>query len=109
MSIRQTLQDYRAGMTLYDRCHKPTLGDRWQALADEWNEFTQCPSLTEAWDILHSAGRIAWSLTGIPFQLLAWPTVVKHARRFAQRGCIRSARNCRGDCAQVSRLDKPVL
>jgi hypothetical protein len=55
-------------------------------------------SLVEAWDVLHSAGRLFWKLTGIPLQLLAFPTVHKQAERYALHGCIRSQRNCEGRC-----------
>jgi hypothetical protein len=54
--------------------------------------------MAEAWDILHSGGRLVSKLTGIPLYLLAWPTVYKHAQRYVEGGCIRSQRNCQGKC-----------
>lgn len=98
MSIIQTLQNYWAGMAAYDRCHPPTFTSQWQAFKSEALEFIESPSLVEAWDVLHSAGRLFWKLTGIPLQLLAFPTVHKHAERYALHGCIRSQRNCEGRC-----------
>lgn len=98
MSIREIIQNYSAGMAVYDRCHSPTIVSQWQAFWDEVVEFMEQPSYSEVWDILHSAGRFLWKLTGIPLQLLAWPTVCKHSQRFAQQGCIRSLRNCEGNC-----------
>ena len=85
-------------MAAYDRCHPPTFTSQWQAFKSEASEFIESPSLVEAWDVLHSAGRLFWKLTGIPLQLLAFPTVHKHAERYALHGCIRSQRNCEGRC-----------
>ena len=102
MSISQTIQNYWAGMAAYDYCHPPTVTSQWQALQSEASEFIESPSLVEAWDILHSAGRLFWKLTGIPVQLLAFPTVQKHAERYALTGCIRSQRNCEGRCCVIS-------
>ncbi len=98
MSIRQILQNYRAGMAAYDNCHPPTVTSQWQAFKNEVLEFTEQPSISEFWDILHSGGRVFEKLTGIPLQILAWPTVYKHSQRYTSQGCIRSQRNCQGDC-----------
>ena len=98
MSVREILQNYRAGMAVYDGCHAPTVGSQWEAFKNELLEFFECPSWSEFWDVLHSAGRLFWKLTGIPLQLLAWPTVRKHGERYALGGCIRSERNCEGNC-----------
>lgn len=93
---------YRTGMAAYDRCHPPTLRSQWSAFTAELAEFIAEPSLEEAWDVLHSFGRFVWRLTGIPLQWLAYPTVRKHGSRFAERGCIRSQRNCEGRCLEKS-------
>lgn len=98
------LQHYWTGIAVYDRCQQPSLRSQWQAFKDEISEFLEKPSLEEIWDILHSGGRVVWKLTGIPLQLLAWPTVRKHGLRFAEQGCIRSRRNCNGNCC----LDTPL-
>jgi hypothetical protein len=63
MSIIQTLQNYWAGMAAYDRCHPPTFTSQWQAFKSEASEFIESPSLVEAWDVLHSAGRLFWKLS----------------------------------------------
>jgi hypothetical protein len=96
--ILDLLKHYRSGMAAYDRCHPPTLQSQWEALRAEVGEFVVEPSLEEAWDVLHSLGRLVWKLTGIPLQWLAYPTVRKHRQRFAETGCIRSHRNCEGRC-----------
>ena len=44
-------------------------------------EFMAEPSSEEAWDVLHSFGRLVWKLTGIPLQRLAYPTVRKDGQR----------------------------
>lgn len=89
---------FTPGMAAYDRCHPPTLQSQWEALREETQEFIAEPSSEEAWDVLHSLGRLVWKLTGIPLHLLAYPTVRKHGQRFAETGCIRSRRNCEGLC-----------
>ena len=94
MSIFQILRDYQQGMSAYDRCHKPSLKIQWSAFEDEVKEFREEPSIAEAWDILHSGGRFVNKITRIPLHLLAFPTVVKYSRRYSDRGCIRSERNC---------------
>jgi len=93
-------KNYQTGMAAYDRCHPPTIQSQWSAMQAEVAEFIAEPSLAEAWDILHSSGRLLWKLTGLPLQLLAYPTVKKHGQRFAETGCIRSRRNCEGRCCQ---------
>ncbi|MFL9457104.1 MULTISPECIES: hypothetical protein [Nostocales] len=98
MSIQKIWQNYSTGMATYDRCHPPTVTSQWEAFKSEVLEFTENPSTKEAWDILHSGGRLFWKLTGIPLQLIAWPTVCKHSERYASHGCIRSSRNCEGRC-----------
>ncbi len=102
MSIREMLHNYHAGMVAYDRCHPPSITSQWHAFKSEALEFMENPSTSEAWDILHSFGRLFWKLTLIPLQLLALPTVYKHSQRYAHHGCIRSARNCEGKCCVVS-------
>ena len=94
----QILKNYQVGMADYDRCHSPTIASQWQAAQDEFLEFCHHPSFDEFWDILHATGRLVRRLTGIPLNLLAWPTVYKHGQRFAETGCIRSRRNCQGRC-----------
>lgn len=94
----EILKHYRTGMAAYDRCHPPTPRSQWEALRAEMREFMAEPSSEEAWDGLHSLGRLVWKLTGIPLQWLAYPTVRKHGQRFAETGCIRSWRNCDGLC-----------
>lgn len=96
------LNHYRAGMAAYDSCHPPTLQSQWAAFTAELKEFIAEPSLEEAWDVLHSFGRLVWRLTGIPLQRLAYPTVRKHGQRYAETGCIRSRRNCEGRCCVQS-------
>ena len=98
MSISTNLQNYCKGMKAYDRCHPPTIASQWKAFYGELEEFIEAPSIAEAWDILHSGGRLFWKLTGVPLQLLAIPTVYKHGQRYAIYGCIRSQRNCEGKC-----------
>ena len=85
-------------MAAYDLCHPPTLQSQWEAFRAELAELIAELSSEEAWDVLHSFGRLVWKLTGIPLHLLAYPTVRKHGRRFAETGCIRSRRNCEGRC-----------
>ncbi len=98
MSIRKDLEDYCEGMKAYDKCHPPTIHSQWEAFYGELREFMETPNIGEAWDILHSGGRLFWKLTGIPLQLLAIPTVYKHGQRYGMYGCIRSQRNCEGKC-----------
>ena len=94
----EILKHYRTGMVAYDRCHPPTSQSQWAALRAELEEFVAEPSFEEAWDVLHSFGRLVWKLTGILLQRLAYPTVRKHGQRYAETGCIRSRRNCEGHC-----------
>lgn len=94
----KTLQNYLTGMAIYDCCHPPTIRSQWLALNQEIREFLEKPSIDEIWDILHSAGKLINQVTGVPFQLVAWPTVRKHSGRFAESGCIRSQRNCESRC-----------
>ena len=96
--MKEVIQNYLAGMSIYDHCHQPSIYSQWLALKDEAAEFIEKPSFEEIWDVLHSAGRLGWKVTGIPLQLLAYPTVYKHSHRFAESGCIRSKRNCEGRC-----------
>lgn len=102
----EILKHYRTGMAAYEQlrcakgvcCHSPTLQSQWEALRVEMREFVAEPSSEEAWDVLHSFGRLVWKLTGIPLQWLAYPTVRKHGQRYAETGYIRSRRNCEGRC-----------
>ena len=96
--MKEIIQHYLTGMSVYDRCHQPSFQSQWFALKSEVIEFIEKPCLEEIWDVLHSAGRLFWKVTGIPLQLFAVPTVEKHGRRFAESGCIRSRRNCEGKC-----------
>jgi hypothetical protein len=91
---------YKQGIQAYDQCHAPTVRSLWDAFRSELSEFRAEPSQEEAWDVLHSFGRLTWKLTGIPLFWLAKPTVEKHGRRFAESGCIRSSRNCLGIAAK---------
>jgi hypothetical protein len=101
MSVIKILKSYQQGMAKYDLCHQSSIASQWQALQDEIIEFKEKPSLTEFWDILHSLGRVIYKLTGIPLQLLAFPTVIKHSKRYSQRNCVRSKRNCQGKCCSI--------
>jgi hypothetical protein len=101
----QNSPNYWTGIAVYDRCQQPSIRSQGQAFKDEIAEFLEKPSLEEIWDILHSGGRVVWKLTGIPLQLLAWPTVRKHGLRFAEHGCIRSRRNCEGNCCHQRSLE----
>lgn len=102
--MKKVLHNYLTGMSVYDHCHKPSTYCQWQAFKDEVAEFMEKPSLEETWDVLHSAGRLCWKVTGIPLQLLAYPTVYKHSQRFVESGCIRSKRNCEGKCCCANKL-----
>ena len=103
MSFSKILSNYKQGMAAYDRCHQPSIAEQWQAFTDEAKEFQEEPSIAEAWDILHSGGRVVHRLTRIPIHLLAFPTVTKHSKRYSQRGCIRSDRNCEKKCCSLNR------
>lgn len=94
------IQAYKQGMLVYDQCHPQTVSVLLDAFRSELGEFYAEPSQDEAWDVLHSFGRLVWKLTGIPLFWLAKPTVEKHGRRFAESGCIRSSRNCLGNCCK---------
>ena len=94
------IEAYKQGMQAYDRCHPQTVRSLWDAFRSELYEFYAEPSKNEAWDVLHSFGRLTWKLTGIPLFWLAKPTVEKHGLRFAESGCIRSSRNCLGNCCK---------
>jgi len=94
------IEAYKQGMQAYDQCHPQTIRSLWNAFYDELIEFITEPSQEEAWDVLHAFGRLFWKLTGIPLFWLAKPTVEKHGKRFAEHSCIRSSRNCLGNCCQ---------
>ena len=96
---------YKQGMQAYDQCHFPTVRSLWDAFRSELIEFRAEPSQDEAWDVLHSFGRLTWKLTRIPLFWLAKPTVEKHGHRFMESGCIRSSRNCLGNCCQKTSDD----
>ncbi len=106
MNCSDIFDSYRTGMAAYEqlrcakgvRCHPPTIRSQWSAFQTELEEFITEPSFEEAWDVLHSFSRLVWKLTGIPLQWLAYPTMRKHGERFAETGCIRSRRNCEGQC-----------
>lgn len=98
MSILEIFHNYHRGMEAYNRCHQPSLETQWQAFKDEVAEFTEEQSIVEAWDMLHSGGRVVSKVTRIPLHLLAFPTVAKHSKRYSDRECIRSERNCQGKC-----------
>jgi hypothetical protein len=85
MSMIPNIKNYWAGMAAYDKCHPPTIAGQWEAFTDEVQEFIAEPSISEAWDILHTVGRLVWKLTGIPLQILALPTVYKHGQRYRVR------------------------
>ena len=57
---------YKRGMQAYDLCHAPTVRSLWDPFRSELAEFLAETSQEEAWDVLHSFGRLAWRLTGIP-------------------------------------------
>ena len=80
------LSHYRNGMAAYDCCHPPTFQSQWTAFTAELKEFIVEPSSEEAWDVLHSFGRLVWKLTGVPLHLLAYPTVRKHGQRYTLCG-----------------------
>ena len=94
------IEAYKQGMQVYSQCHTQSVRSLWDAFRSELIEFCTEPSQDEAWDVLHSFGRLTWKLTGIPLFWLANPTVEKHGLRFAESGCIRSSRNCLGNCCQ---------
>lgn len=103
--MNKMLQNYQKGMSVFDNCHNSTVRSQWVALTDEIGEFVSEPSLGEIWDVLHAAGRLFYKLTGIPLNLLAYPTVRKHSQRFEEYGCIRSRRNCEGKCCKQLTVD----
>jgi len=96
------IEAYKQGMLAYTQCHShtQTVSVLWDAFRSELYEFYAEPSQNEAWDVLHSFGRLTWKLTGIPLFWLAKPTVEKLGLRFSESGCIRSSRNCLGSCCQ---------
>ena len=98
MSIFKILQDYLKGMARYDACHQCNLATQQQAFQDEFHEFRAEPCWDEFWDVCHSFGRLVHQKTKLPLQLLAYPTVVKHSKRYDKTGCVRSKRNCEGKC-----------
>lgn len=98
MSILEIFRNYHRGMEAYDRCHQPSLKVQWQAFKDEVAEFREEPSIAEAWDMLHSGGRVVNKVTRIPLHLLAFPTVAKHSKRYSDTECIRNERNYLGKC-----------
>lgn len=104
MSLIKILQDYQKGFAVYDSCHKQDMDTQWQAFNEELAEFKAEFSWDEFWDICHSFGRVVYRLTGISLQILALPTVIKHSKRYSQRGCVRSERNCQGKCCSIESL-----
>lgn len=98
MSIIEIYQDYQKGMSVYNACHQQNINTQWQAFNDEFLEFKENPSIAEAWDVIHSGGKVVYTITKIPLHLLAFPTVKKHSQRYSQFGCVRSKRNCEGKC-----------
>ena len=50
---------YKQRMQAYDQCHFPTVRSLWDAFCSELSEFFAEPSQDEAWDVLHSFGRIS--------------------------------------------------
>jgi hypothetical protein len=107
--MNKMLQNYQKGMSAFDNCHNSTVRSQWVALTDEIGEFVNEPSLSEIWDIIHAAGRWCYKLSGIPLNLLAYPTVRKHSQRFEEYGCIRSQRNCEGKCCKQLTVDIAIL
>ena len=99
------IEAYKQGMQAYDHCHPQTMRSLWDAFRSELIEFYAEPSQNEAWDVLHSFGRLTWKLTGVPLFWLAQSTVQKHGQRFVESGCIRSSRNCLGNCCQKTSVD----
>ncbi len=79
--MNKMLQNYQKGMSAFDNCHNSTVRSQWVALTDEIGEFVNEPSLSEIWDILQAAGRLCYKLSGIPFNLLAYPI---HSRPICQ-------------------------
>ena len=68
---------------------RPTFRD----VMDEVVELYEDKSLEELSDVVHSACRFV----GVPNSViwyLARPAAMKHARRYEERGCPRSVRNC---------------
>lgn len=94
------LEEYKAAMRLMS---KPNLSD----LGAEAKELIEEPSMEELFDVLHTLCRMLRLPSTLTYSI-AKPTAMKHAVRFAQRGCPRSERNCRaaGDsCCCKNQLD----
>lgn len=81
------LKEYEAAMQLMTR---PDIGD----LVAEAKELIQEPSLEELFDVLHTLCRMLKVPPTLTY-LIARPTAMKHAIRYAERGCPRSKRNCK--------------
>mgnify|MGYP001433185678 CR=1 FL=1 len=96
---REILHYYKEGMRVADERNPPNLRQRLVEFKDEFCEFMEEPSIDELSDSMHSFGRIIQHMTGFSgVALIGWPTVKKHAKRYATHGCIRSKRNCKKHC-----------
>ena len=80
------LEKYRKAMQLMTR---PNLKD----LIAEAKELLEEPSLEELFDVLHTLCRMLQLPPAVTY-FVARPTAMKHAVRYAKRGCPRSERNC---------------
>ncbi len=95
----KTIQLYREGMEKSDRENTPTLKSRYSEFKDEFKELVEDKNIDEFVDVIHTLGRLIHQITGShAVSYLAWPTVKKHAKRYAEYGCIRSRRNCLKNC-----------
>lgn len=95
----KTMQLYREGMEKSDRENTPTLKSRYSEFKDEFKELVEDKNIDEFVDVMHTLGRLIHYVTGSHVvSYLAWPTVKKHAKRYAEYGCIRSRRNCLNNC-----------
>jgi hypothetical protein len=78
-------KEYVKGMSLFP----PTKID---ALKDEWKELLQDKSIEEFFDVVHTMLRMIKSPNWFNF-IVAYPTAIKHAKRYESYGCPRSSRN----------------
>ena len=81
------LKEYEKAMKLMTT---PSLSD----LSAEAGELIEEPSTEEFFDVLHTLCRMLRLPNTLTYSI-AKPTAMKHAVRYAERGCPRSERNCR--------------
>lgn len=96
------LKEYKKAMDLMPR---PNLND----LSAEAGELIEKPSMEELFDVLHTLCRMLRLPSTLTYSI-AKPTAMKHAVRFAERGCPRSERNCKAagpSCCCKASLRRP--